>query len=96
VLVRRRGTVIMPVDVDLIGEDGAVTRVRWDARDPAAWLSYEGASPLAAAVIDPDHRALLDKDLSNNAMRTEGPGVAWRALSGAAFAAELGLLMLAP
>lgn len=95
-LVRRLGTIILPVDVDLIGEDGSATRVRWDARESAAWLSYSGPSALAAVVVDPEHRVLLDRDLSNNAARVAGPRVAFRALDLALFASELGLHVLSP
>jgi hypothetical protein len=70
--------------------------MRWDAKQTAAWLPYRGASRLAAVVVDPSHRVLLDKDLSNNARRASRNAVAWRALERAGFAAELGLLMLAP
>jgi hypothetical protein len=66
-LVRRRGALRFPVDVDLIGEDGSVTRVRWSAEEASARLPWKGKSRLAAAVIDPEHRVLLDDDLGNNA-----------------------------
>jgi hypothetical protein len=69
VLVRRRGALRFPVDVDLTGADGTVERVRWDAATPSAYLPWHGKSRLAAAVIDPEHRVLLDDDLSNNARR---------------------------
>ena len=66
-LVRRRGALRFPVDVDFIGEDGTVERVRWPAQESAARLPWHGKSKLARAVIDPEHRVLLDDDLGNNA-----------------------------
>jgi hypothetical protein len=69
VLVRRRGALRFPVDVELTGADGTVERVRWDAATPSARLLWHGKSRLAAAVVDPEHRVLLDDDLSNNARR---------------------------
>jgi hypothetical protein len=78
VLVRRRGALRFPVDVDLISADGATQRVRWDAATPSARLPWAGKSKLVGAVIDPEHRILLDEDLSNNAR-----GRRSRALSGA-------------
>ncbi len=66
-LVRRRGALRFPVDVDLVEESGAVQRVRWDAVESAARLPFKGKSKLVAAVIDPEHRVLLDDDLANNA-----------------------------
>ena len=67
VLVRRRGALRFPVDVDLVEESGAVQRVRWDAAEGAARLPFHGKSKLVGAVIDPEHRVLLDDDLANNA-----------------------------
>lgn len=95
-LVRRRGSVALPVFVDLIGEDGRVERVRWLARESVAAIPYGGPSPLAAVVIDPEHRILLDEDLSNNAARRGKSRVALRVLERAVFAAELGLLAAVP
>lgn len=95
-IVRRRGSVALPVFVDLIGEDGRIERVRWPAREDVAALPYGGPSPLAAVVIDPEHRILLDEDLSNNASRRGGSLIAFRVLERAVFAAELALLAAVP
>jgi hypothetical protein len=70
VLVRRRGALRFPVDVAMFGQDGSVERARWDGQGDARRLAYHGASPLVAAVVDPEHRVLLDDDLDNNALRT--------------------------
>lgn len=86
VLVRRRGSVRLPVDVLLVTRDGASQVVRWDAARSAEWLAHEGPDPVVAAVVDPEHRVLLDEDLSNNALRASGSSFAWRALEGGAFA----------
>ena len=84
-LVRRRGTIRLPVDVLLIAEDGTTKTVRWDAARIADRIPYEGDVPLVAAVIDPGHRVLLDEDLTNNAASTAGRKYAWRTLEGTAF-----------
>ncbi len=68
-LLRRRGALRFPVDVELHGEDGSIQRVRWEAREPASRLPYTGQSQLVAVVIDPEHRVLLDENLANNAKR---------------------------
>lgn len=86
VLVRRLGEIRFPVDVLLIAEDGSSQRLRWDAAREVEWLAYEGEERLAGAVIDPDHRVLLDEDLSNNAVTTSGRAFAWRVLEAASFA----------
>jgi hypothetical protein len=87
-LVRRRGALRFPVDVDLIGADGAVQRVRWSAEEPSARLPWHGRSKLAAAVIDPEHRVLLDDDLGNNA-RPGGPSLSTPLVDRLAFAASV-------
>ena len=96
VLVRRRGALRFPVDVDLLGEDGTTQRVRWDAVESARWLPYQGASALAGAVIDPDHRVLLDDDLGNNAQSSHASRLSGALLDRLTFAAEAVLTGLLP
>ncbi|WP_437985926.1 M1 family metallopeptidase [Sorangium sp. So ce117] len=96
VVVRRRGSLVLPVDVALHGEDGSVQRARWDARESTAAIPYAGASPLVAVVIDPDHRVLLDEDLANNARRSRPDLLAPGVLSRASFAVGLALTLLGP
>ena len=55
-----------------------------------------GHQGVDAVVIDPERRVLLDEDLSNNAAQRSPPSVSLRALERATFAAELGLLLVAP
>ncbi|WP_438043202.1 M1 family metallopeptidase [Sorangium sp. So ce128] len=95
-VVRRRGSLVLPVDVALHGEDGSVQRARWGARESTAAIPYAGASPLAAVVIDPDHRVLLDEDLANNARRSRPDLLAPGVLSRASFAVGLALTLLGP
>jgi len=95
-LVRRRGTLALPVDVELRGADGSVQRTRWEAAEAAIRVPYAGASPLVAAAVDPDHRALIDEDLSNNARDLDPPVVAPRVLDAASFAAGAALWVMGP
>jgi hypothetical protein len=95
-LVRRRGDLRFPVDVDLVGADGSVQRVRWDAAESAARLPYRGKTMLAAAVVDPEHLVLLDDDLGNNARALSPSRVSGRLLDRFAFAAEALLSGLLP
>lgn len=96
VLVRRQGTLVVPVDVELRTEDGGVRRVRWEARESAAHIPYAGPARLSGAVIDPDRRVLLDEDLTNNARREGGSVLASRVLDQASFAAGVALWAIAP
>ncbi len=65
-LVERRGTLALPVDVELVLADGARRRVRWDGAGDSIRIPYQGPSALRAAVVDPDHTVLLDDNLTNN------------------------------
>ncbi|MDC0745870.1 M1 family metallopeptidase [Polyangium mundeleinium] len=96
VLVRRRGTLVFPVDIDLVMEDGSTKRVRWEGKGVTHEVDYEGERRLVGAIIDPEHRVLLDDDLLNNAQNERGGGVGSRVLERGMFGAELLLWLLAP
>lgn len=96
VLVRRMGTLSFPVDVDLVGADDSVTRVRWDGRESTTRIAYRGTSRLVGAVVDPARRVLLDERLDNNARALAPPLYAPRVLEVGAFVSALGLSLLAP
>jgi Peptidase family M1 domain len=66
VIVRRRGTLAFPVDVELTFEDGSTHRERWDGDEPWRRFAWHGPSRLRAAIVDPDDRVRIDANLSNN------------------------------
>jgi hypothetical protein len=72
VLVRRRGTLSFPVDVELTFEDGSRRRERWDGAGESKRIAISGASRLSAAVVDPDRRITIDTNLENNAGAAPG------------------------
>ncbi len=99
VLVRRRGNLAFPVQVELWGESGPLERVAWDGQGRHTTIAYQGDSRLTAAVVDPDTRVLLDQDLSNNARRAkghQGPSWARRTLTYGAYGVQLLLALLGP
>jgi hypothetical protein len=96
VLVRRRGALRFPVDVELTFADGTRQRLRWDAAASAAELPWQAKSDLVAAVIDPDHRVLLDDDLGNNARSRSPSRVSAALLDRLAFAASVLLADVSP
>lgn len=69
VTVVRQGTLELPVDVLLVAEDGSRHTFPWDGTGPVRSFSYRGGSPLAHAVIDPEHRVLIDDALFDNYAR---------------------------
>lgn len=95
-LVRRLGTLRFPVDIDFIGQDGTVERVRWEARERAVRLPYTGKSKLSAVVIDPEHRVLLDDNLSNNARRASPAWIGRHVLDRGLFGVEVALSLVLP
>lgn len=64
--VYRHGVLELPVEVLLIADDGSRRLERWDGRGPFKIFEYSGARPLAYAVVDPEHKILIDDNLLNN------------------------------
>ncbi|MEM9692842.1 MAG: M1 family metallopeptidase [Myxococcota bacterium] len=80
VVVQRRGELAFPVEVELVAESGARERVQWDGVPQTVTLraSRLGDARLRAAIVDPDHRVLLDQNLTNNQLRRRPRGLAPR------------------
>jgi hypothetical protein len=66
VLVERLGTLSLPVEVELRFEDGTRERVPWDGVGGSVRIPFRRASALRAAVIDPEHKVVLDDNFANN------------------------------
>lgn len=98
VLVNRRGTLRLPVEVELLAEDGTKTRVPWDSSTDSIRIPYAGASPLRAAIVDPDAHILLDQDPENDFATAPGRtgGGAARTLERATYWSELVMGAIAP
>ena len=96
----RLGTLVFPVEIELLSADGTTRRVSWDGQGSYVRIEHRGSSRLAAAVVDPDHRVLMDRDLTNNARRAgrAGPGraLASRVLDHVSYAVELLLAAIGP
>lgn len=72
VLLRRRGTMAFPVDIELRDSSGSTQREHWDGQGEWIQIPWHGSVPLAGAVADPDTRVLVDANLENN--RVARPG----------------------
>jgi hypothetical protein len=66
VVLRRRGTLSFPVDVELTFADGSRRRERWDGGEDWKRLSFRGPVALQAVTVDPDDRVLVDANLADN------------------------------
>ncbi|MFQ5668445.1 MAG: M1 family metallopeptidase, partial [Candidatus Binatia bacterium] len=73
VVVERLGSVRMPVDVQIVFDDGTVTNEHWDGRDRWKRFEYTGTQRVRWAVADPNRTMPLDVNrLNNSRMRTAG------------------------
>jgi hypothetical protein len=75
VLVVRRGTLQLPVEIELVAEDGTTSRVPWDGSTDSIRVPYSGTSPLHGAVVDPDDRVMLDEKPNNNVAIAPGRSI---------------------
>jgi hypothetical protein len=96
-LVRRRGTLSFPVDVELELEDGSTRREHWDGRGDSFRVRWHGPERLAAVTVDPDDRIGIDADLGNNraSVRNTRPWP-WRWFERTTYWMELALDLVSP
>jgi len=66
VLLRRRGTIGFPVDIELRDASGSTRREHWNGEGESLRIPWQEPVPLASAVVDPDDRVLVDANLENN------------------------------
>ncbi len=66
-LVYRRGTLELPVEIELVNRAGERSTHHWDGKGRHHAVHYEGSSPLVQGVIDPRGLVALDQNLLNNA-----------------------------
>jgi hypothetical protein len=96
VMVRRRGTLVFPVDIDIVSDDGTVKRVSWDGQGTNFEIPYAGDHQIAYAIVDPEHRIYLDSNLLDNARSTSSRTLGPRVLSRGVMGAEVVMQLLAP
>jgi hypothetical protein len=97
VLVRRRGTLSFPVDVDFDLSDGTTRREHWDGIEDWKRFLIADRAPVRSATVDPEDRVLLDADPSNNRCAAPGwAGGAPRTLEWTTYLMELLLQTAAP
>lgn len=79
VLIERRGSVRVPVDILVVYDDGSATRETWDGQGRWYRLDATGTRQVAYAVVDPDGALPLDVNrLNNSRMREPGTRGIWR------------------
>jgi len=81
VVVRRLGGGVFPVDLLMVFEDDSTAQRSWDGA--ARWKLFveERPAKLAYAVVDPEHKLMLDLNVTNNSLLREPsdrlPAVKW-------------------
>lgn len=71
-VVRRAGTIEIPVEIELQDERGHKSIVQWDGRTHEIRIPYRGDVPLMAVRIDPAERVPLDRNRMDNARVAPG------------------------
>lgn len=71
VVLRRRGELLLPLEVLVTFEDGSTERFQWsrEAQDARRWWRLPlppGQKKIASVILDPERRWYLDRDMSNN------------------------------
>jgi hypothetical protein len=82
VVVHRRGTFDLPVELEAKFDDGSTVREQWDGRDRWHRFNWDRKSKLVSAEVDPDHGYWLDRDPFNNSWTAEADGRATGKLAG--------------
>ncbi|MBA4312078.1 MAG: peptidase M1 [Chlorobiaceae bacterium] len=81
VKIRRLGSFIFPVEIEMQFENGETVREYWDGKE--LWKKYKYLKPskLVSATVDPDHKIPLDINLTNNGKTIESQILAVNKLS---------------
>jgi hypothetical protein len=82
VVIENRGTIPVPVTIEVRYQDGTHERLTWNHRDSSRWQEFEVArsSPIAQVTIDPDGLVLLADHPLDDDIRIDGDRhAAWRA-----------------
>jgi hypothetical protein len=81
VKVRRLGSFIFPVELEVVFENGEKLREHWDGKELWVKYKYTKNSKLVSATVDPDNKIPLDINLTNNGKTLEHQSLALNKLS---------------
>jgi hypothetical protein len=97
VLVRRRGTLSFPVEIECALADGTTHSERWEGEGDSRRLMWHAASAVRSCVVDPADRVVIDYQLANNHGRAGGGGAgAYRTLERVTYLMQLALEAVSP
>ena len=97
VLVRRRGTLVFPVDIDLSMTDGTTRREHWDGSGSSLRIPWHGPPAVRAVAVDPDDRVAIDENRQNNQVAAPGrASSAWHVFERVTYWMQLALDLVSP
>ena len=68
VIIRRLGEVKIPIEIQVVFENGEEVIEKWDGQYRWQKFTYEKPSPVIKAVADPEFKLVLDIDRTNNSL----------------------------
>ncbi len=69
--VDRLGDMIIPVEIQVITQDGEEVMMEWDGKDKVKYFDLEKGQKIRSVHIDPEQRIYMDVDLNNNSITVE-------------------------
>ena len=66
VAVHRKGDFVMPVDVEIVFDNGEKIREHWDGQNRWMRFGYQKKAKILSAEIDPDHTIQIDSNAFND------------------------------
>jgi hypothetical protein len=73
ILLERRGTIDLPVTLQVEFANGQVARRYVETVDSVTAVDWPYPSPIVAATLDPEHLVTIDDDLENQTLRVDEP-----------------------
>ncbi len=76
VQIHRKGEFVLPVEIEVIFDNGDRVRERWDGQDRWIRYTYQKKAKVVSVEIDPDHKICIDRNYLNNSYVVEANGKA--------------------
>ncbi|MCB9896856.1 MAG: M1 family metallopeptidase [Planctomycetes bacterium] len=70
-VVRQKGEIEAPVEIEARFADGSVQRETWDGRGGYHIVRHESSAPMVSVVVDPERRFALDLDRNDNGWQSD-------------------------
>ncbi len=71
IIVRRKGEISFPIDIEFIFEGGKIERRKWDGKERWVKFVFKEKQKIKCAIVDPHDKILLDVNRVNNSLCRE-------------------------